>query len=86
MFMEQELMEAFDSVAVRRSFPVGAVIMNVGDVITQIPIVEKGSLRILAQDEEGKERFLYHIMPGETCSLECLLITCPISWPKTPAT
>ena len=73
MFMEQALKEAFDSVAVRRSFPVGAVIMNVGDVITQIPIVEKGSLRILAQDEEGKERFLYHIMPGETCSLS---LTC----------
>jgi CRP/FNR family transcriptional regulator len=73
MFTEQALKEAFDSVATRRSFPVGTVIMSVGDIITQIPIVEKGSLRILAQDEDGKERFLYHIMPGETCSLS---LTC----------
>ena len=73
MFTEQALQEAFSNVALRRSFPVGTVIMNVGDVITQIPIVEKGSLRILAQDEEGRERFLYHIMPGETCSLS---LTC----------
>ena len=73
MFSDQTLKEAFDAVAVLRSFPAGTVIMNVGDVITQIPIVEKGSLRILAQDTDGRERFLYHIMPGETCSLS---LTC----------
>lgn len=73
MFTEKALKEAFDSVVIRRSFPAGTVIMNVGDVITQVPIVEKGSLRILAQDADGKERFLYHIMPGETCSLS---LTC----------
>ena len=73
MFSDPALKKVFDSVAIRRSFPLGTVIMNVGDVITQIPIVEKGSLRILAQDEDGKERFLYHIMPGETCSLS---LTC----------
>ena len=73
MFDEPALKLAFTSVATRRSFRAGTVIMNVGDVITHIPIVEKGSLRILAQDDDGKERFLYHIMPGETCSLS---LTC----------
>ena len=73
MFAGSALKEAFNKVAMRRSFPAGTVIMNVGDEITHVPIVEKGSLRILAQDAEGKERFLYHIMPGETCSLS---LTC----------
>lgn len=47
--------------------------MRTGDPITHIPIVQKGSLRILAQDPEGRERFLYHIMPGESCAMS---LTC----------
>ena len=73
MFIEQALQTAFNAVVTRRSFPAGTVIMHVGEAITQIPIVAKGSLRILAQDAHGKERFLYHIMPGETCSMS---LTC----------
>lgn len=73
MFTDKALQEAFEAVVTRRSFPAGSVIMQPGDVITHIPIVSKGSLRILAQDADGKERFLYHIMPGETCSMS---LTC----------
>ncbi|MEO8068946.1 MAG: Crp/Fnr family transcriptional regulator [Flavobacteriales bacterium] len=73
MFVDPELQKAVDEVGVRKALPVGAVLMNVGDAITHIPIVEKGSLRIVAQDAEGHERFLYHIMPGESCALS---LTC----------
>lgn len=73
MFTDKTLQDAFDQVVTRRSYPAGTVIMRPGDPITHIPIVAKGSLRILAQDPEGKERFLYHIMPGETCSMS---LTC----------
>ncbi|MCB0772529.1 MAG: cyclic nucleotide-binding domain-containing protein, partial [Flavobacteriales bacterium] len=73
MFTEKALQQAFETVVTRRSYPAGTVIMRPGDVITHIPIVSKGSLRILAQDADGKERFLYHILPGETCSLS---LTC----------
>jgi len=34
-----------------------------------IPIVQKGVLRIVRQNEEGKEVFLYHLYPGETCAM-----------------
>jgi CRP/FNR family transcriptional regulator len=73
MFTDKTLQDAFEQVVTRRLFPLGTVIMRPGDAITQIPIVAKGSLRILAQDPDGKERFLYHIMPGETCSMS---LTC----------
>ncbi len=73
IFMEPGLQQAFTSVVTRRRFPAGAEIMQVGDAIKHIPIVAKGSLRILAQDDQGSERFLYHIMPGETCSIS---LTC----------
>ena len=43
--------------------------MHTGDRITHIPMVLRGSLRILARNGEGRERFLYPIMPGETCAM-----------------
>ncbi len=73
MFTDPKLQREFDAVVVRKSLPAGAELMRAGDTITHIPIVEKGSLRILAQDGEGHERFLYHIMPGESCAMS---LTC----------
>lgn len=73
MFTDPVLQREFERVVVRRSFPAGTELMRVGDTITHVPIVEKGSLRILAQDAEGHERFLYHIMPGESCAVS---LTC----------
>ncbi|MCC6841375.1 MAG: Crp/Fnr family transcriptional regulator [Flavobacteriales bacterium] len=73
MFTDPQLKWEFEGVAVQRSVPAGTVLMQAGDAITHIPIVRKGSLRILAQDGEGRERYLYHILPGESCatSLTC---------------
>lgn len=73
MFTDKDLQQAFGAVVAKRSFPAGEVIMQVGDPIAYIPIVNKGSLRILAQDGQGNERFLYHILPGETCAMS---LTC----------
>lgn len=73
MFMDPALKREFEQVAVVRTLSAGAVLMQPGDAITHIPIVRKGSLRILAQHGEGRVRYLYHILPGESCatSLTC---------------
>jgi CRP/FNR family transcriptional regulator, anaerobic regulatory protein len=51
----------------------GAVVIKPGDDIFFIPIVLKGSIRIIRQDESGKEIFLYHLYPGQTCAMS---LTC----------
>jgi CRP/FNR family transcriptional regulator len=73
MFKTEELAVAVEREGIRRKLSAGEVLMTVGDAITHIPIVLSGSLRILAQNAKGQERFLYHIMPGESCamSLNC---------------
>ncbi|MDX9751382.1 MAG: Crp/Fnr family transcriptional regulator [Flavobacteriales bacterium] len=76
MFTDSALRNAFDQVVQRRQVPAGTELMAVGDTITHIPIVRQGSLRILAQDGEGRERYLYHIMPGESCATS---LTCCVS-------
>lgn len=76
MFLDPGLQQEFFRVAQRKQVPAGTELMQVGDTITHIPIVEKGSLRILAQDGQGRERYLYHILAGESCASS---LTCCVS-------
>lgn len=50
------------------------VIMAPGDEIVFVPVVVKGAVRIMRQNEDGDEVFLYHIYPGQTCAMA--LICC----------
>jgi CRP/FNR family transcriptional regulator, anaerobic regulatory protein len=45
------------------------VLITPGDTIIFLPIVQKGVLRIVRQDNEGKEIFLYHLYSGQTCAM-----------------
>jgi CRP/FNR family transcriptional regulator len=45
------------------------ILMAPGDDVVFIPIVQKGVLRIIRQNEDGKEIFLYHLYPGQTCAM-----------------
>lgn len=72
VFLDPELKKEFARVAVARTLPAGTELMRPGDTITHIPIVVKGALRILVQNREGAERYLYHIFPGESCAMSLL--------------
>ena len=43
--------------------------MSPGDKIVFIPIVQSGVLRIIRENDGGKEIFLYHLYPGQTCAM-----------------
>lgn len=58
----------------------GAILIKPGDEIIFIPIVLKGSIRIIRQDIDGQEVFLYHLYPGQTCALS---LTCCQSGKKS---
>ena len=47
--------------------------VDIGDPIVYMPLLLKGQLRILREDEEGHELLLYYIRPGETCAMS---LTC----------
>jgi CRP/FNR family transcriptional regulator len=55
-----------------RTFDKNEIIQNDAVKIHDLPIVSKGSIRVMQQDEEGREMFLYHIQPGETCIMSFL--------------
>lgn len=63
--LEKELVEK----GIRRSIASGTELMRSGYVVSHVPILLSGTIRVLMQSEKGAERYLYHIFPGETCAM-----------------
>jgi CRP/FNR family transcriptional regulator len=72
-FVDTRLVNEIGSNSVTQTFKAGEILMNPGDEIENIPIVMKGSIRVVLQNQQGDEHYLYHIFPGETCALS---LTC----------
>lgn len=52
-----------------RSFKDGEVVMDYGKYIRMMPLVVKGTLKVLKKDDNGNEILLYYLSSSETCSL-----------------
>jgi len=53
----------------------GSVIISPGKTISEVPLVLKGSIKVVREDEQGNELFLYYLQGGDTCamSLACCM-------------
>lgn len=60
---------------VKKSIKEGQVIMEPGSRIEYVPLILEGSIRVMREDKEGRELFLYYLHEGDTCaiSLNCCL-------------
>ncbi len=72
-FKDQQLVSEFNKFARHKYCTPEEILMLPGAKIVFVPIVVKGSIRVIRENEDGKEFFLYHIYPGQTCamSLNC---------------
>jgi CRP/FNR family transcriptional regulator len=73
IFSDPELNSEIEKNAKRKAIQKGSVLINPGEEIIFIPIVLKGSIRVIRQDLDGQEVFLYHLYPGQTCAMS---LTC----------
>lgn len=55
-----------------KKFPGGAEILQEDSYIKAIPLVLKGSLKVMRTDPQGHEILLYYITPGESCIMSFL--------------
>lgn len=55
-------------------------IMDIGSQIKYMPLIIEGSIKILRQDNQGRELFLYYLQPGETCAMS---LTCCMASEKS---
>lgn len=73
LFSNPDLNAEIERNARLKTFKKGEVLTKPGDEIIFVPIVVKGSIRIIRQDADGLEIFLYHLYPGQTCAMS---LTC----------
>lgn len=66
---ERQLQEELVRVARLYHFQAGEVIMDYGSYIKLVPLVIKGSIKVVREDEDGNELFLYFLREGQTCSM-----------------
>lgn len=50
----------------------GCTMLSENSYIKSIPIVLSGSVKVMREDEDGREILLYYIKPGETCIMSVL--------------
>ena len=56
----------------RKILPAETILMQSNSYIRAIPLVLSGSMRVMRQDEDGREILLYYIKPGESCIMSFL--------------
>jgi len=59
--------------------PAGTTLMDIGSYIKVMPLVTKGALKVLREDEQGDELFLYFLYPGQSCAMtvQCCMNNSP---------
>ena len=80
IFSDHLLNAEIEKYARHKTFKKGEILINAGDNIIFIPLVLKGSIRVIRQDFEGAESYLYHLYPGQTCAMS---LTCCQSGKKS---
>lgn len=72
-FTDEEFLSQLNKHARHKVVAKDFLIIKPGDEIAFIPIVIKGNIRVIRQDEKGQEIFLYYLNPGQTCAMS---LTC----------
>lgn len=66
---ERALVDEIHATAKHMSIPAGGTIMDYGQTIRVIPIITKGTAKVLRQNEEGNELLLYYVNAMESCAM-----------------
>lgn len=67
-----ELVEKLYQNSIRKEYRAGSIILNENANIRAIPIVIKGTLKVIRTEEDGREILLYYIKAGESCIMSFL--------------
>jgi CRP/FNR family transcriptional regulator len=68
-FNQSDLVEWLVQQSLQKDFEPDTELMRVGSTVRHIPLVLQGSVKVSREDAEGREIFLYYILPGETCAM-----------------
>ena len=66
---EEELIGELCKYGENQAYRAGDILMDIGQVITHMPIIISGSVKIMREDAEGNELLLYYLELGDTCAV-----------------
>jgi len=67
-----DLVEKLYKYGIHKTYPAGSIILNENASIRSIPIVMKGTLKVIRMEDDGREILLYYIKAGESCIMSFL--------------
>ena len=68
MLNESELINNIIEFGRIKSLPYDEILIDLDQKITHFPLIIKGSIKIIREDENGHEIFLYYVEAGNTCA------------------
>ena len=78
--LDTDLVEGIKAHATYREVEEDDLLMDIGAKITTIPMIISGSVKVMREDEEGRELLLYYLSPGETCAMS---LTCCMAFKRS---
>jgi CRP/FNR family transcriptional regulator, anaerobic regulatory protein len=69
LMFEPALVEELEQNSQFTSIKDGQTIIDIGQTIRIVPLILRGSVKILRRDDEGREILLYYINPNESCAI-----------------
>ena len=66
---ESKLIDEINEVGTEMSFAEGDTIIEYGKFIHMIPLIQRGVIKVLRRDDEGRELLLYYLSANSTCSM-----------------
>lgn len=66
---EPQLIQEIQQFGILQSYNEGDLIMDYGKYIRMMPIIIKGTVKVLRLDENGNEILLYYLSSSESCSM-----------------
>lgn len=78
---DPKLKEEIKRVARWVEVPAGEVLIHYGTFVKMVPLVTEGCIKINRQFEDGRELFLYHLYPGDSCAIS---VSCCMSLEPSP--
>ncbi len=69
------LVNEMEQRAIIKEVEAGTQIIQIGGWVKMMPLVTKGAIKVMKEDDEGSELFLYFLYPGQSCAVtaQCCL-------------
>ena len=80
---EYKLLEELAEVGQYKTASIGSYLIRPGEYIRSVPIIIKGSVKIMRPDPEGREALLYYLGGMDTCAMS---LTCCMSSKRSEIT